>query len=436
MSSQTPRGEGTGRVGIVENWELRGSHKQDANSGAFKGLAFVAVAIILLVIGGWFAARPMLGPALTTLFEDSPGIVRLPVVADLLAAELAERLDAPAGSGDQEIAFVVEALPTLDSVQEALVTRGLLTDTIAFRYAMVSNRVDELLEPGVYTMTPQITPAGIATRLAADPDPPVAVTVLDMRHGRRIEQHVAYLQQQTEKTDLELDPKEFSRLARNPGSQVVDQYSFLKQVPDGNSLEGYLSGGTYEVPVDISGEELIYQMLDEWEENSGQYVAQARKKDADFYDTLIVASLVEREAKVDSDRAKIAGVYWNRLNPKVNKQTNGLLQADPTVVYATDSMALEDINVKKWDEYLFWDLLGLSDYSTVNVDKKYQSFQTYQNTGLPDWPIVTPSAKSIEAALNPATKAKNLYFYACPGSDTHKFAKVFKAHQRNINKCN
>ena len=128
-------------------------------------------------------------------------------------------------------------------------------------------------------------------------------------------------------------------------------------------------------------------------------------------------------------------MYWNRLDPEVNAETGGLLQADPTVVYATDSMALEETNLAKWDEYLFWDLLGVADYASVEVDQRYDSFQTYQNAGLPDWPIVTPSAKSLEAALEPATKSKLLYFYACPDSDTHKFAKNLSQHQRNIDNC-
>ncbi len=176
-------------------------------------------------------------------------------------------------------------------------------------------------------------------------------------------------------------------------------------------------------------------MLDRWQEDAGDSVAQARKKSIDFYEMLTIASLVEREAKVDSDRAKIAGVYWNRLNPKRNGETGGLMQADPTVVYATDTVALADISLNKWDEYLFWDLLGEPDYSTVNVPARLASFQTYQNDGLPDWPIVTPSRASIDAALSPNTKANLLYFYACPDSDKHKFAKTFKQHQRNINSC-
>ncbi len=401
MSVPTPQGHGEGRVGIVEGWELRQSRKQDANSGAFKGLAFVVVALLLLVVGGWFAARPVLGPALSGIFEDYPGMVNVPVVSDLLAAEFADRLDKPAGSSEAEVEFVVEGGQSVDDITENLVEAGLLTDEMAFKYAVVDNRVDQLIKAGVYTMTPRITPAGIAGRLEGDPDPPTPLTVLDMRHGRRIEQIVAYLQQQTENTELELDPKEFLRLTRNPAAALRKQYRFLAEAPADNSLEGFLAGGTYEVPVDTTAEELMHQMLGRWESANAKYVTLAAKRGYDFYEALTIASLVEREAKEDSDRKKIAGVYWNRLDPKVNKQTGGLMQADPTVVYATDAMTLEETNVKDWDEYLFWDLLGRSDYSTVDVDKQYQSFQTYQNPGLPDWPIVTPSGEVHRGRAEP-----------------------------------
>lgn len=436
MSGPAPQG-GSGRVGIVENWELRENKNQDANSGAFKGLAFVGVALLLIVIGGWYAARPMIGPAVEGVFEENPGIVNVPLVSDLLAAEYTDRIDTPASASDREIEFVIEPGQTVDDIQDNLLDAGLLADPMAFRYAVVRDRVDQLIKPGTYTMTPQITPAGIAARLEGQPDPPTPMVSLDMRVARRLEQVVAYLQQESEETALEIDANEFKRLARNPNKRLREQYAFLQEAPEGRSLEGFLYPGTYEVPVDITAEELLHQMLQKWDERMSPFVRQAKNKGYDFYDALIVASLVEREAKADSDRAKIAGVYWNRLDPKVYKgQTNGLLQADPTVVYATDSMELERIPVKDWDDYLFWDLLGISDYSTVEVDPKYASFQTYQNKGLPDWPIVTPAVASMKATLNPATKGGNLFFYACPGSDTHKFAKRAGQHNKNIQSCN
>ena len=110
------------------------------------------------------------------------------------------------------------------------------------------------------------------------------------------------------------------------------------------------------------------------------------------------------------------------------------MQADPTVVYASNTDDLAKIGVKKWPEYLFWDTLGV-DLITVQVSRPLRSHQTYQNPGLPDWPIVSPSAKSIQAALSPKTDSNLMFFYACPGSDSHKFAKSVKQHNKNINSC-
>lgn len=211
MSGPSPDGRGSGRVGIVEGWELRHGHKQDANSGAFKGLAFVLLAIVLIAVAGWYVGRPMVGPTAARFFEESPGIVNLPLVDDLLAVEFGDRLDQPAGTSDREIEFIIEPGQKIEEIEENLVDLGLLTDPLALRYAVVRDRVDELIKAGPYTMTPQITPAGIAQRLALPPDAPTPVTVLDMRQGRRIEQVVAYLQQETEQKDpqkaLELIPR-------------------------------------------------------------------------------------------------------------------------------------------------------------------------------------------------------------------------------------
>ena len=432
---QTPQPRSGQRVGIVEGWELRRARQRDANSGAWKGLLFVVVLLIGLVIGGWIVARPVIGPAVTGLFEQNPGILHMPIVADLLRAELGDRLGKPASSEATEVKFVIDPGQTVDEIQENLVDAGLLTDPLAFKYLIMSDRVDQLLEAGTYTMDTGMSPQAVVTRLAADPDPPTPVVNLALRPGLRIEQIAAYLQAQTEETELSLDPKEFLDLATDPRPELFDEFPFLRQVSEGNSLEGFLAGGVYPVPMDINADEFLHLLLQEWEEDSGDLVAQARKKGIDFYDALTVASLVEREVKVDSDRAKVAGVYWNRLDPKLNGATGGLMQADPTVVYATDSMALDELATGKWPNYLFWDTLGVADLATVNVSPELQSHQTYQQPGLPDWPIATPTRASIEAALDPDTRKDFLFFYACPGSDTHTFAKTAAQHSRNIAQC-
>ncbi len=386
-------------------------------------------------LGGWLLARPVIGPAVTGLFEQNPGVLHMPIVADLLRAELGDRLGKPASSEATEVRFVIDPGQTVDQIQENLVDAGLLTDTLAFKYLVMSDRVDQLLQAGIYTMDTGMSPRAVVSRLAADPDPPTPVVNLALRPGLRIEQIAAYLQAQKEETELQLDPKEFLDLATDPRPELKDEYPFLRQIPEGNSLEGFLASGVYAVPIDINADEFLHLLIQEWEEDSGDLVAQAKKKGADFYDVLTVASIVEREVKADEDRAKVAGVYWNRLDPKLNGATGGLMQADPTVVYAADGMELGDMAMAKWPNYLFWDTLGVADLATVNVSPELQSHQTYQQAGLPSWPIATPTRASIEAALDPDTRKDFLFFYACPGSDTHTFAKTAAQHSQNIAKC-
>jgi UPF0755 protein len=431
----TPQPRGGQRVGIVEGWELRRARQRGANSGAWKGLVFVVVLLVGLVVGGWIVARPVIGPALTGLFEQNPGVLHMPIVADLLRAELGDRLVKPASSEVTEVAFVIDPGQTVDEIQANLVDAGLLTDGVAFKYLIMSDRVDQLLQAGTYSMDTGMSPQAVVTRLAAAPDPPTPVVNLALRPGLRIEQIAAYLQAQKEETELQLDPKEFLDLATNPRPELFDEFPFLRQIPEGNSLEGFLAGGVYPVPVDISADEFLHLLIQEWEDDTGELVAQARKKGVDFYDALTIASLVEREVKSDKDRAKVAGVYWNRLDPKLNGSTAGLMQADPTVVYASDSMALDELAMAKWPSYLFWDTLGVADLATVNVSPELQSHQTYQQAGLPSWPIATPTRASVEAALDPDKRKDFLFFYACPGSDTHTFAKTAAQHSRNIAQC-
>ncbi len=145
---QTPQPRSGQRVGIVEGWELRRARQRDANSGAWKGLLFVVVLLIGLVVGGWIVARPVIGPAVTGLFEQNPGILNMPIVADLLRAELGDRLGRPASSEATEVKFVIDPGQTVDEIQENLVDAGLLTDPLAFKYLIMSDRVDQLLEAG------------------------------------------------------------------------------------------------------------------------------------------------------------------------------------------------------------------------------------------------------------------------------------------------
>ena len=130
---------------------------------------------------------------------------------------------------------------------------------------------------------------------------------------------------------------------------------------------------------------------------------------------ITLASIVEREAKMPSERATIASVYLNRLAKDMP------LQADPTVQYA---VATRDGQAAA--RYDYWRNLSPDDLSIASA------YNTYAHPGLPPGPICNPGEASIRAVLQPA-QTDYLYFVAdTDGSGTHLFAKTLDEHNANV----
>lgn len=175
---------------------------------------------------------------------------------------------------------------------------------------------------------------------------------------------------------------------------IIKKNEFLKVAA---ANEGYLFPDTYRLPLQSSATAIRDMML-----------ANFKKKTAGLKissQTIILASIVEREAKFDEDRAKIAAVYLNRLNIEMR------LEADPTIQYG------------KGD----WEPITKDDY------KNFQSvYNTYLHAGLPPGPICNPGLKSIQAVLAPE-KSQNFYFFHT--ADGHAvFSRTYQGHLDKLKK--
>jgi UPF0755 protein len=223
----------------------------------------------------------------------------------------------------------------------------------------------------------------------------------------------------------------------DPPASLIADYPWLGKVledaPDNATLEGFLWPATYRVLPDTTPDELVRLMLDKFEATVGEgRLNVPDDRGMDFYEILTMASIVEREAQLDEEKPLIAGVYTNRLDKEMWPRQ--ILESDPTIFYVHDTLELDKIDVPAWKDYLFWAPIegGLTD---EELPAELAGYNTYTSKGLPPGPISTPTVTSIDAALNPDTKDKYLYFLAKgDGSGTTAFAKTFKQHQANIKK--
>ncbi len=138
---------------------------------------------------------------------------------------------------------------------------------------------------------------------------------------------------------------------------------------------------------------------------------------------------MEQEASLDAERAKIAGVLQNRLNPRT--EAAGFLGSDPTVFYVNDTLQLARLPMAKWVDYAFW--APMSGCASGGHPAGHRRVQHVHHEGPPAGPICTPTVASIDAALHPDTRGGYLFFLAKKDGTT-VFAKTYAEHLQNIQK--
>lgn len=400
--------------------------------GLLKFLVFAGVLAGIVLFVGLTALRPLVNGALLGWASDNPGAMSFPWVKDLVRKDLGPALTTAASSDEEQVGFVVASGDTATSIARRLEAEGFLTDSRAFVYIAIERGLTGDLQAGDYILRRSMTPDQLVTALLAPPAIPYVDIAL--RSSLRLEQVTAKLMTVE---GLTMDVREFYELAADPPDELLADFPWLREIlagaPEGvdPSLEGFLWPATYRVLPDTSAEELLRLMLEKFQENVGEERMDVpEERGLTFFEVLTLASIVEREAVLNEEKPIIAGVYQNRLNglPGVK---NRLLNADPTVIYAADTLKLADTPFEAWVEFFFWKVPE-EGMSKVELPPELQGFQTYQEAGLVPWPIATPTLTSIDAALAPDTEEKYIYFLAIPDGDgKHVFAKTKKEHDAN-----
>jgi len=199
--------------------------------------------------------------------------------------------------------------------------------------------------------------------------------------------------------------EEFLKIATSDTALISDL------APDAKTLEGYLFPNTYEFTRMQTMQEMAAAMVKQFRQVAREIGLTADLQDhgaekTDMQQTVILASIIEKETAAPEERPLVASVYYNRM------ARHGTLQADPSVIYA---------------ELLQGSYSGALHHADMQFNSAYN---TYTHPGLPPGPIGNPGKTSLEAAIHPANTSY-LYFVS-NGNGHHRFAHSLEEHNRNV----
>lgn len=306
---------------------------------------------------------------------------------------------------DSMVKFRVEKQESTRSISDRLYEMGLIPNKTMYRFLSKFNGYDGTYNAGTYTLSKGLSYEEIMYILSKTPPETVKVTFPE---GFTTDQIAARL----EANDLCSVEVFLSTL------ETVDLsgYPFLQNVDLSNNrdhrLDGYLFPDTYEFDVLSKPEEIIYKMLDRFNAIfKPAYYERLEELGLTLDQVVNLAAMVEREAKLDSERSTIAGVFYNRYT-KWSAGTRKF-ESCATLRYVYKKLFNEDL---------------------INITKKEQQtddpYNTYMYEGFTPGPICSPGLASLEAALYPSTNPEYYFFFAkTDGSGGHIFSKTYQEHQ-------
>lgn len=314
----------------------------------------------------------------------------------------------PGITSDVPIRFTVTEDDTFEMVTMRLLDEGVIVDSGVFEwYVDRNNGLD--LTPGFYLLIPGDHMGNILARLRTPPER--TFTRVTFPEGFTLRQIATRLGNVVDRMSAE----DFMEAAES--TEIRPRF-----LPDGtSSLEGLLFPDTYQVSNSESEAQVIERMVAMMERVARQEDLEDRADQLGLtpYEVVIIASMIEREAKIDEDRAKISAVIRNRL------QLRMLLQIDATLYYENST----DIPFSELRQ----------------IDTPYN---TYMYRGLPPTPIANPGRASIRAALYPAppptpsdpicrslpdpTRCSYLYYVLADERGGHAFAATVEQHEANV----
>ncbi len=300
-----------------------------------------------------------------------------------------------------DLSVKIEKGSTVGRIARELKDAGLIEYRWAFvLFAKVTGNADSF-QYGTYVLNTDMDYLELVTNLQKTASFRATVTVM-IPEGAELREIIATLDEKNVCTAEEL----WDAVENHPFD-----YDFLQNLPEReNRLEGYLFPDTYEFFEQSDAVTVLTKFLDNFEVKFSQELRdRAQEIGMSIDEVVTLASIIEREAASDEDRATVSSVFHNRLN----STQYPLLQSCATV------------------QYVLQERKPVLTYDDIKIDSPYN---TYLYEGLPIGPIASPGLASIRAALYPETT--DYYFFVVTADGTHIFSKTLAEHNAAVKQAN
>jgi len=286
-------------------------------------------------------------------------------------------------SKDELVRFVVPKGQPVVVIAHRLEDENLIRSSMVFRVVVRLNKLDSLIQAGSFDLSSSMSTNEIAKHLTTGTQD-VWITIIE---GWRMEE-----------------------IAESLDSQELDSFNMEEFMSLAQDSEGMLFPDTYLIPREMTTKNIHNLLLNTFERKVTQGLAEEISKSRrNFDDVLIMASLVEREARNYDQMRKVAGILWNRIDLGMP------LQVDATLQYVAGYNKFQ----QTW-----W---APPTAQQKQVDSR---FNTYLHSGLPPHSIANPGLDAIKAALSPV-QSDYWYYLSDPKTKKTIFSKTLDEHNDN-----
>jgi UPF0755 protein len=304
------------------------------------------------------------------------------------------QLDAPASAHGTPVTVQVASGESVDQVAADLQNHGLIRSSFWFGWFAKFKGLGGSLHSGAFKLDSGMGASAIISRLSTAPDvQTVKITFTEGTTATQMAKKVA-------DSGVGVTADQYLAEVRT-GSFTA---SFLSGRPAGASLEGFLYPDTYQVPQGSTAHDIVQMQLDNFSHRIGTLLA-SPPHGLTGYQMVVLASIIESEARFDDDRAKVASAIYNRLGQKM------ALQSDATVAYG----------------------LGISGREPTAAEFKIDTpYNSYLHAGLTPTPVSNPGLPSLQAAAQPAQTP--YLFWVADGCGHNHYAVTLSEHDQQVSR--